>query len=66
MTKKKNLNVESDRTTKLLRDLIIIQLGLAGVGQKEIRTIVGGDMNEINRIVKMLRPKSNQTQKADK
>ncbi len=66
MANAKSLKGESDRTAKLLRDLIIIQLGLAGVRQKEIRTIVGGDMNEINRIVKMLRPKSNQSQKMKK
>ncbi len=66
MAKTKSVSSESDKTTKLLRDLIVIQLGLAGVGQKEIRTIVGGDMNEINRIVKMVRPKPNQSQKTKK
>lgn len=47
-----------ERTADLVRDLIIIQLGLAGVGQKEIRDIVGSDMNHINRIVKLLRKKT--------
>lgn len=46
-----------ERTADLVRDLIIIQLGLAGVGQKEIREIVGTDINHINRIVKLLRKK---------
>lgn len=63
MAKKKVTVGESDRTAELLRDLIIIQLGLAGVGQKEIRSIVGADMNRINRIVKMVRSKSNRSQK---
>lgn len=44
-----------EQTNKLLRDLIIIQLGLAGVGQQKIRTIVKGDMNDINRLIKLIR-----------
>lgn len=36
----------------LIRDLMIIQLGLAGVGQREIRTIVGVDANRVASIVK--------------
>jgi hypothetical protein len=44
-----------EQTNKLLRDLIIIQLGLAGIGQREIRSIVGGSMNDINRLAKMIR-----------
>ena len=39
----------------LLRDLIIIQLGQAGLTQHEIREIVGVDINRVNRIVKYLR-----------
>jgi len=42
------------RTLELLRKLLIVQLGLAGVGQIQIRTIVGGSMNDINAIVKLL------------
>jgi hypothetical protein len=45
------------RTVELLRKLIIVQLGLGGVGQAQIRQIVGGSMNEINATVKLLRPK---------
>jgi len=41
----------------LLRDLIIIQLGIAGVTQKDIRDIVGVDIHRVNRIVKTLRKK---------
>lgn len=43
------------RTVELLRTLTIVQLGLAGVGQAQIRKIVGGSMNDINGIVKLLR-----------
>jgi hypothetical protein len=42
------------RTAELLRTLTIVQLGLAGVGQAQIRKIVGGSMNDINGIVKLL------------
>ena len=43
------------RTEELLRTLTIVQLGLAGVGQANIRKIVGGAMGDINGIVKLLR-----------
>lgn len=36
----------------LIRDLMIIQLGLAGLGQREIREIVGVDIYRVSRIVK--------------
>jgi hypothetical protein len=45
----------AERTVELLRKSLIVQLGLAGVGQIQIRTIVGGSMNDINGIVKLLR-----------
>ena len=45
------------RSAELLWKLTIVQLGLAGVGQAQIREIVGGSMNEINAIVKLLRAK---------
>ncbi len=46
---------ELGRTNKLLRDLMIIQLSLAGVGQLQIRSIVGGDIVDVNRIAKVIR-----------
>lgn len=52
------------RTVELLRTLTIVQLGLAGVGQAQIRKIVGGSMNEINAVVKLLsRPRKQRTNK---
>jgi hypothetical protein len=36
----------------LLRDLLIVQLGLAGLTQHQIREIVGVDILKVNRIVK--------------
>jgi hypothetical protein len=50
----KNIDSE-ERVVELLRALIIVELGLAGVGQAQIRKIVGGSMNDINGIVKLLR-----------
>ncbi len=47
----------SVRSAELLWKLTIVQLGLADVGQAQIREIVGGSMNEINAIVKLLRTK---------
>ena len=39
-------------TEELLRDLLIVQLGLAGLTQHEIREIVGVDIHRVNHIVK--------------
>jgi hypothetical protein len=39
-------------TEDLLRDILIVQLGLAGLPQAQIREIVGVDMHRVNRIVK--------------
>lgn len=39
----------------LLRDLLIVQLGLAGLTQHQIREIVGVDIHRVNRIVKHLK-----------
>jgi hypothetical protein len=54
MTKNKRRSA-ADSVPELLRDLMIIELGTAGVGQREIRAIVGVDMVRVNRIVKHLR-----------
>jgi hypothetical protein len=47
MPKKKEQTVED-----LLRDLMIVQLGLAGMGQHQIREIVGVDIYRVSRILK--------------
>jgi Trp operon repressor len=44
-----------EETNQLLRNLIIVELCLAGVGQREIRSIVGGNMGTINRLVRLVR-----------
>ena len=49
MAKQKQLK---QTTEDLLRDLMIVQLGLAGIPQTQIREIVRVDMHRVNRIVK--------------
>ena len=39
----------------LLQDLLIAQLGAAGLKQAQIREIVGVDIHRVNRIVKHLK-----------
>jgi hypothetical protein len=46
---------KEDTTNELLRDMLIVQLGLAGVAQNDIREIVGGDIHRVNRICKYLK-----------
>ena len=53
----------SKRIEDLLKDLMINQLAVVGVGQKEIRQIVGGNMVRVNRIVKRVRKSLNKTRK---
>ena len=48
----KNKQKKSDATEDLLRDLMIVQLGLAGLGQHQIREIVGVDMHRVTRILR--------------
>jgi len=44
-----NQNVE-----ELLRDLMIVQLAIAGVGQHQIRQIVGVSINRVSRIAQLI------------
>ena len=50
ITMKKQKNEQT--TDDLIRDQMIIQLGLAGLTQHQIREIVGVDIHRVNRIVK--------------
>jgi len=47
----------ADEATELLRTLLIVQLGLAGIGQREIRAVAGCDMNRVSKILKALKLK---------
>ncbi len=42
----------SDSSGELLKDILIVELGMAGVRQQAIRQIVGCDIKKVNRIVK--------------
>lgn len=54
MAAKKSAN---DETTELLRTMLIVQLGLAGIGQRQIREVVGCDMNRVTKTLKALKLK---------
>lgn len=44
---------KKEQTTEdILRDLLIVQLGLAGLTQHQIREIVGVDIHRVSRILK--------------
>ena len=46
---------EMDAAAEVLKDILITQLGLAGVPQQSIRKIVGCSMSRVNDIVKHLK-----------
>ena len=48
---------------KVLKDLLILQLGQAGVPQQTIRSIVGCDLNRVTEIVRHLKPKASAKKK---
>lgn len=45
----------TDPAVEVLKDILITQLGLAGVQQQNIRKIVGCSINRVNAIVKHLK-----------
>lgn len=47
----------SDDSVELLQTALIVQLALAGIGGREIRAIVGCDMNRVTRVLKFIKPK---------
>lgn len=44
-----------DNVEELLRDMMIVQLLIAGVGQHQIRQIVGVDIHRVSRIAKLMK-----------
>ncbi len=50
---KRKIN-SSDESTELIRTLVIVQLGLAGIPRQNIRSIVGCDMNRVTKILKQI------------
>jgi hypothetical protein len=47
----------ADATVELLKDILIVQLGVAGVAQQSIRAVVGCSNERVNRIVRHLKVK---------
>ncbi len=64
MAAKKEKNQQGDSSTELLRDLLIAQLGLAGVAGAEIRKIASCDMNRVTRILKPIKKAQGKERKA--
>lgn len=48
---------DTNNATELLKDLLIVQLALAGVQQRAIRSIIGCDTNRVSRIARHLKTK---------
>ena len=44
----------NSEVAELLRKMLIVQLGLAGVRRQHIRTIVGCDMNLVTQVLKLV------------
>ena len=55
MSKIRKLKRGSDDISDILKDILITELGSAGVPQQTIRSIVGCDMGRVSRIVKHLK-----------
>ena len=48
----------ANETAELLKDILIVQLGLAGVPQQKIRIIARCDIGRVNGIMKHLKTRS--------
>jgi len=59
-------SMAGDETSEILRNLLIVNLGLAGVSNHSIRNIVGCDMNRVTRIVKYLKAARNGSAQKDR
>jgi len=46
---------ETDDATELLRDILIVQLGMAGVGRESIRKIARCDNNRVAEVLRLLK-----------
>jgi hypothetical protein len=63
MGKPQRIQREMDAAVEVLKDILITQLGVAGVSQQSIRKIVGCNMNRVTDIVKHLKsPKRGETE----
>ena len=55
MTVSRKPKRELSDTEELLKDLLIVQLAVAGVRQQDIRAILGCDINRVSRIVRHIK-----------
>jgi hypothetical protein len=55
MAKKPAASTGKSGWSRTLENLLILQLGLAGVPQQAIRDVIGCDINRVNSIVKHLK-----------
>ncbi len=46
---------DADTAVEVLKDILITQLGMAGVAQQDIRKIVGCDINRVSGIVRHIK-----------
>lgn len=51
---RKSTSLPSEEQVELLRKILIVQLGLAGVPQNTVRAIVGGDIRRVNDVMRHL------------
>lgn len=49
---------KENTTDELLRDILIAQLGMAGLTQHQIREVVQTDIHRVNRIIKHFKIKT--------
>jgi hypothetical protein len=45
---------QKDDATELLRDILIVQLGMAGIGRESIRKIARCDNNRVAKVLQLL------------
>ena len=55
MAKQQKRQGTADATVEVLKDILITQLGIAGVPQANIRKIVGCDINRVSAIVRYVK-----------
>lgn len=54
---------EYDELAELIKTLLIVQLRVAGYGQKQIRDVIGCDVNRVSAVLKhMKRPKTDKAE----
>ena len=65
MTNSDPIATQMEKTNKLLKDLIIVQLLIAGVAQNDVQSIVGGGTAYVNSIAKLLNKRRNKSKASE-